>query len=69
MKKQKSEGELSREGVIAKYATTAADGKSYQVEYFNIAYPPSLCFACLILAGFSFFQSGIFKNTHGRALL
>jgi hypothetical protein len=31
-----NEGELSREGVIAKYATTAADGKSYQVEYFNL---------------------------------
>ncbi|MBN1553838.1 MAG: ArsR family transcriptional regulator [Phycisphaerae bacterium] len=27
------EGELVRESVVAKIATTAADGKSYQVEY------------------------------------
>jgi len=30
------DGELSRERVVAKYATTAADGKNYQVEYFNL---------------------------------
>lgn len=29
-------GELSRESVVAKNATTAADGKTYQVEYFNL---------------------------------
>jgi len=29
-------GELEREAVVAKSATTAADGKSYQVEYFNL---------------------------------
>ena len=29
------DGELERESVVAKYATTAADGKTYQVEYFN----------------------------------
>lgn len=28
-------GELEREAVVAKNATTAADGKTYQVEYFN----------------------------------
>jgi len=31
-----SGGELSREAVVAKKATTAADGKVYQVEYFNL---------------------------------
>ena len=31
-----SEGELVREAVVAKYATTAADGKTYQVEYYNL---------------------------------
>ena len=31
-----NEKELARESVVAKYATTAADGKSYQVEYFNL---------------------------------
>ena len=30
------EGELTREAVVANYATTAADGKTYQVEYFNL---------------------------------
>ncbi|WP_294946314.1 RhuM family protein [Sulfurivirga sp.] len=30
------EGELEREAVVAKFATTAADGKTYQVEYYNL---------------------------------
>ncbi|AKG54007.1 putative DNA-binding protein [Dehalogenimonas sp. WBC-2] len=30
------EGELERHSVVAKYATTASDGKTYQVEYFNL---------------------------------
>ncbi len=29
-------GELEREAVVAKNATTAADGKTYQVEYYNL---------------------------------
>ena len=29
-------GELAREAVVAKNATTAADGKTYQVEHFNL---------------------------------
>ncbi|MCD8068378.1 MAG: virulence RhuM family protein [Lachnospiraceae bacterium] len=31
-----SEGELFRSAVVAKFATTAADGKTYQVEYYNL---------------------------------
>ena len=31
-----SEGVLRRESVAANYATTATDGKTYQVEYFNL---------------------------------
>ena len=31
-----NEGELSPVSVVAKFATTAADGKTYQVEYFNL---------------------------------
>ena len=31
-----AEGELVRESVVAKFATTAADGKTYQVEYYNL---------------------------------
>jgi len=30
------EGELNAKAVVAKYATTAADGKTYQVEYFGL---------------------------------
>ena len=30
------EGELTRESVVANYATTAADGKSYNVYYYNL---------------------------------
>jgi hypothetical protein len=29
-------GELDRQSVVANFATTAADGKTYQVEYFNL---------------------------------
>lgn len=31
-----TEGELEREAVVAKNATTASDGKVYEVEYFNL---------------------------------
>ena len=30
-----SEGELARDSVVANFATTAADGKTYQVDYYN----------------------------------
>ncbi|WP_349945993.1 virulence RhuM family protein [Lacrimispora sp. BS-2] len=30
------EGELVRSSVVAKFATTASDGKTYQVEYYNL---------------------------------
>jgi len=31
-----NEGELSKNSVVANYATTASDGKTYQVEYYNL---------------------------------
>ena len=31
-----SSGELRRDSVVANFATTAADGKTYQVDYFNL---------------------------------
>ena len=31
-----AEGELKREAVVANFATTAADGKTYQVDYYCI---------------------------------
>lgn len=30
------ENELDKQSVVAKYATTASDGKTYQVDYFNL---------------------------------
>lgn len=30
------EGELARDSVVAEFATTAADGKTYQVEFYNL---------------------------------
>ena len=31
-----AEGELVRESVVANFATTATDGKTYQVDYYNL---------------------------------
>lgn len=31
-----TEGELDRDSVVAKFATTATDGKIYQVEHYNL---------------------------------
>ena len=31
-----NDGELQREAVVAKFATTATDGKTYKVEFFNL---------------------------------
>jgi len=36
IKKIFADEELKRDGVVAFFATTAADGKTYQVEYFNL---------------------------------
>nr|WP_254424765.1 RhuM family protein [Capnocytophaga sp. oral taxon 878] len=33
---QNQEGELYRNSVVAHFATTATDGKNYQVEYYNL---------------------------------
>ncbi len=30
------EGELDKSAVVAKFATTATDGKTYQIEYYNL---------------------------------
>jgi len=31
-----TEGELERNSVVANFATTAADGKTYKVDYYNL---------------------------------
>ena len=33
---QKKEGELQKDSVWAKFAYTASDGKTYQVDYYNL---------------------------------
>ena len=33
---QNQKGELYRNSVVANFATTATDGKNYQVEYYNL---------------------------------
>ena len=36
MEKIFEEGELQRDSVVANFATTAADGKVYNVDYYNL---------------------------------
>ena len=36
MEKIFEEGELQRDSVVANFATTAADGKVYKVDYYNL---------------------------------
>ena len=36
IKKVFEEGELQHDAVVAKFATTAADNKTYQVDYYNL---------------------------------
>ena len=38
------EGELDRNSVVANFATTAADGKTYQVDYYNLDVIISVCY-------------------------
>ena len=40
------EGELKRKAVVAKFATTAADGKTYQVVFFNLRKLNKSPFSC-----------------------
>lgn len=50
------EGELMRPAVVAKNATTAADGKVYQVEYFNLDVVISIGYRVKSLQGVQFRQ-------------
>ena len=59
-----SEGELVRDSVIAKNATTAADGKRYQVEYYNLDVIISVGYRVKSQRGVQFriWASGIIKE-------
>jgi len=50
------EGELDRNSVVANYATTAADGKKYQVAYFNLDVIISVGYRVKSLRGTQFRQ-------------
>lgn len=59
-----SEGELVRNSVVAKVATTAADGKSYRVEYYNLDVIISVGYRVKSQRGVQFrvWASGIIKE-------
>ena len=59
-----SEGELVRDSVVAKNATTAADGKNYQVEYYNLDVIISVGYRVKSQRGVQFriWASGIIKE-------
>lgn len=50
------EGELVRDSVVAKFATTAADGKTYQVDYYNLDVIISVGYRVKSLRGTQFRQ-------------
>ena len=60
------EGELTRERVVANFATTAADGKTYQVEYYNLDVIISVGYRVKSHRGGSSFASGL-RNAWGLA--
>ncbi|MCC8044846.1 MAG: virulence RhuM family protein, partial [Clostridiales bacterium] len=58
------EGELIKESVWAKFAYTAADGKTYQVDYYNLDVIISVGYRVKSLRGtqFRIWASGILKE-------
>ena len=66
------DGELARESVVAKNATTGPDGKIYQVEYFNLDVVISVGFRVKSKKGVQFriWANGVLKNylTKGYAI-
>ncbi len=59
-----NEGELTRNSVVANFATTAKDGKTYQVDYYNLDVIISVGYRVKSLRGTQFRQwaSGILKE-------
>jgi len=51
-----TEGELQRDSVVAKFATTAADNKTYQVDYYNLDVIISVGYRVKSLRGTQFRQ-------------
>ena len=59
-----SEGELKRNSVVANYATTATDGKIYQVDYYNLDVIISVGYRVKSVRGtqFRIWATGILKE-------
>lgn len=59
-----SEGELNRDSVVANFATTAADGKTYQVDYYNLDVIISVGYRVKSVRGtqFRIWATGILKE-------
>ena len=59
-----AEGELTRDSVVANFATTAADGKTYQVDYYNLDVIISVGYRVKSLRGtqFRIWASSILKE-------
>ena len=53
-----AEGELNRGSVVAKFATTASDGKTYQVDYYNLDVIISVGYRVKSLRGTQFRKKG-----------
>jgi prophage maintenance system killer protein len=67
-----NDGELERESVVAKNATTGSDGKIYQVDYYNLDVVISVGFRVKSKKGIQFriWANGVLKNylTKGYAI-
>ena len=65
-----SEGELQRESVVANFATTAADGKTYQVDYYNLDVIISVGYRVKSKRGtqFRIWATGEYKKYKARTL-
>ena len=63
-----TEGELKREAVAANFATTAADGKTYQVDYYNLDVIISVGYRVKSQRGVQFriWATGILKEYMGK---
>lgn len=59
-----TEGELNRSSVVAKFATTASDGKNYQVDFYNLDVIISVGYRVKSLRGtqFRMWATGILKE-------
>lgn len=59
-----TEGELDRRSVVAKFATTASDGKTYQVDFYNLDVIISVGYRVKSLRGtqFRMWATGILKE-------